>query len=82
MVERIERIARVKPIDYEVGRRFDSRNHREEKKGAFLNELKRVINKKAEKPSEIPAAYNLELSGDNSNYLFYLGSVDIESLLK
>ena len=82
MVEKIEKIARVKPVDYDVGRRFDSRNFREDKKGSFLNELRRVMNKKNKTTSTIPEAYNLELSGDNSNYLFYLGSLDINALLK
>lgn len=80
MVERIERIARVKPVDYDVGRRFDSHNHRDEKKGSFLNELRRVINKK-DKPAEIPEAYNLELSGENLG-LFYYGSLDLDALLR
>ena len=80
MVEKIEKIAPVKPVDYDVGRRFDSRNHRDDKKGTFLNELKRVINKK-DKSNEIPQAYNLELSGDNTG-LFYYGSLDLEALLR
>ncbi|MBQ7703895.1 MAG: hypothetical protein IJT73_00480 [Selenomonadaceae bacterium] len=81
MVERIEKIARVKPVDYDVGRRFDSRNHREDKKGSFLSELRRVINKK-NTSTEIPEAYNLELSGDNANHLFYFGSLDLDALLR
>ncbi len=80
MVERIEKIARVKPVDYDVGRRFDSNNHREDKSSSFLNELRRVINKK-NKPSEISAAYNLELSGENTG-LFYYGSLDLDALLR
>ena len=80
MVERIEKIAPVKLVDYDVGRRFNNKNHREEKNGTFLNELRRVINKK-NKPSEIPEAYNLELSGENTG-LFYYGSLDLEALLR
>ena len=80
MVEKIEKIARVKPVDYDVGRRFDSRNHREEKKSSFLNELRRVMNKKP-KTTAIPAAYNLELSGENTR-LFYYGSLDLDALLR
>ena len=81
MVERIEKIARVKPIDYDVGRR-DSHKQRDDKKGSFLNELRRVINKKNTASAEIPEAYNLDLSGENSNYLFYFGSLDLDALLR
>ena len=80
MVEKIEKIARVKPVDYDVGRRFDSRNNREEKSSSFLSELRRVMGKK-NKPAEIPAAYNLELSGENTR-LFYYGSLDLDALLR
>lgn len=80
MVERIEKIVPVKPIDDDVGRRFDNRNNRGDKNGTFLNELRRVMNKK-NKPAEIPAAYNLELSGENTR-LFYYGSLDLDALLR
>lgn len=79
MVERIERIARVKPIDYDVGRR-DNHQQREDKNGSFLSELRRVINKK-NKPSEIPEAYNLDLSGETTG-LFYYGHLDLNALLR
>ena len=79
MVEKIEKIARVKAIDYDVGRR-DNRNRREDKGGSFLSELRRVLNKK-NKPSEIPEAYNLELSGDSVG-LFYYGNLDLNALLR
>lgn len=79
MVERIERIARVKPIDYDVGRR-DNHQQREDKNSSFLSELRRVINKK-NKPSEIPEAYNLDLSGETTG-LFYYGHLDLNALLR
>lgn len=79
MVERIERIARVKAVDYDVGRR-DNHSRRDEKNGSFLNELRRVLHKK-NKPGTIPEAYNLELSGETSS-LFYYGSLDLDALLR
>lgn len=79
MVEKIEKIARVKAIDYDVGRR-DDRNQRDDKNGSFLSELRRVLNKK-NKPSEIPAAYDLELSGETIG-LFYYGNLDLGALLR
>ena len=79
MVEKIEKIARVKPIDYDVGRR-DNYNQRENKDGSFLSELRRVLNKK-NKLSEFPKAYNLELSGETVG-LFYYGNSDLNALLR
>ena len=79
MVEKIEKIARVKAIDYDVGRR-DEHNQRQNKDSSFLSELRRVINKK-NKPSEIPEAYNLELSGETTG-LFYYGNLDLNALLR
>ena len=79
MVEKIEKIARVKPIDYDVGRR-ESHQQREDKGGSFLSELRRVINRR-NKPSEIPEAYNLELSGETTG-LFYYGNLDLNALLR
>ena len=79
MVEKIEKIARVKPIDYDVGRR-DNQNQREDKSGSFFSELRRVLNKK-NKSAEIPAAYNLELSGETIG-LFYFGNSDLNALLR
>ncbi len=83
MIERIERIARVKPVDDDVGRRFDSRNHRDDKDNSFLNELRQAMNKKnAPKTSEIPAAYNLELTSIGTQSLFYSGGLSLEALLR
>ncbi len=79
MVEKIEKIARVKAVDYDVGRR-DNNNPRQNKDSSFLSELRRVINKK-NKPSEIPEAYNLELSGETTG-LFYYGNLDLNALLR
>ena len=79
MVEKIEKIARVKAIDYDVGRR-DERNQRNDKNNSFLSELRRVLNKK-NKLSEFPKAYNLELSGETTG-LFYYGNLDLNALLR
>lgn len=82
MVERIERIARVKPVDEDVGRRFDSRNQRDDKNNSFLNELRRVLNRKPEppKPSEISAAYDLEITGATQS-LFYFSNLNFLALM-
>ncbi len=82
MLAKIEKIARVKPIDYDFGRRFDSRDD-SEKNSSFLQELKRAIAKKiAAKTSKIPDAYRLEITEETPPALFYFGGSDITGLLK
>ena len=49
MVERIEKIARIKGVDYDLGKRFDSSRQNSEDGKSFAAELSRVMNKKAEK---------------------------------
>lgn len=83
MVERIEKIARIKGVDYDVGKKFDSsRQHGEDGKPNFAAELSRVMNKKAPpKTSTISEAYRLELSSLGSQSLFYFGATDLGTLL-
>ena len=68
MVERIEKIARIKGVDYDVGKRFDSSRQR----GDDGN---------PPKTSTIPEAYKLELSSIGSEALFYFGATDMRTLL-
>lgn len=83
MLEKIEKISRVKSVDFDVGRRFDSRRHQgDDDSGSFASELKRVLNKKTEKkPSEIPEAYKLDITSSGTHSLFYFGGLDLNSLL-
>ena len=82
MLARIEKIERVKPVDYDFGRRFDSRDDGE-KEGSFLQELKRAIAKKiAAKTSKIPDAYRSEITEEVPPALFYFGGSNIPDLLK
>ena len=83
MVARIEKIARIKGVDYDVGKRFDSgRQKGDDGKSAFAAELNRVLHKKSEKNSnEIPEAYKLELSNVGTQSLFYFGFTDLRTLL-
>ncbi len=81
MVERIEKVARVKGVDYDVGRRFDSRRNGDDG-SSFASELNRLMNKKKEvKSSEIPEAYKLELSSIGTQSLFYYGGLNLHDLL-
>ena len=83
MIDKIERIARIKRVDNDVGRRFDTgRNKGGGDDGSFASELWRVLGKKTEKKSsEIPEAYSLELTDRGANSLFYFGKWDLPSLL-
>ena len=82
MVERIARIARVKGVDYDVGRRFDSRQKEDEETAGFANTLRRVMNKsKDETPSKISDAYKLELSSIGTQSLLYFGGSNLNELL-
>ena len=83
MVEKIARIAPVKGVDYDVGKRFDSsRQQGDDGKSDFATELSRVMNKKTtQKVSEVPEAYKLELNSLGGSSLFYFGATDFKDLL-
>ena len=83
MVEKIERIARVKIIDNDVGKRFDSgRQQKDDGKSNFAAELDRVMSKKSppKATTSIPEAYKLELS-NTSQSLFFFGATNMGALL-
>ncbi len=84
MIERIEPITRVKPVDNDVGRRFDSRNNHGDKESSFLEELRRAMSKKStpNKASPIPEAYNLDLTSIGTQSLFYTSGLSLEALLQ
>ena len=82
MVEKILKIARIKGVDNDVGRRFDSRRKDGDEENAFANELSRVMKKKKEtEPSEISEAYKLELTNIGTQSLFYYGGLNLNELL-
>lgn len=82
MAERIEKIERVKIVENDVGRRFDTKNHRNDKNRAFLNEYRRFLNRKPAHSGGTSDAYDLELTSDGIPALFYFGDRDIRGLLK
>ena len=82
-VERIERVARVNGITNDNRHRFNSgRRHRDET-GTFADELRRAMNKKTApvRKTEIPEAYNLELTSCGTHSLFYASGLGLERLL-
>ena len=80
MVERIQKIARVKKVENDVGRRFDERRQNGGK--SFLEELNTAMGKKTvAKETKIPDAYALELTSTGTQSLFYYAGMDLEALL-
>ena len=81
MVERIERVARVKGVEYDVGRSFDRKEgYEEQASGKKFSEYFRQARKnQTEVKSTVPEAYRLEI-GRATQSLFYEGGMDFRSL--
>ncbi len=82
-VEKVARVARINGVAYDNKHRFNSGRNRREETGSFAEELRRVMNKKAEpvKKTEIPEAYNLELNSCGTHSLFYASGLSLDRLL-
>ena len=82
-VEKIARVARVKGITNDNKHRFDSGRGQRDDTKSFAEELRRVMNKKAQpvNKTEIPEAYNLELTSCGTHSLFYASGLGLERLL-
>lgn len=82
-IERIERVARVKGVTNDNKHRFDSGRRRRDETGTFADELRRVMNRKPApvNKTEIPEAYNLELTSCGTHSLFYASGLGLERLL-
>lgn len=82
-VEKIERVARVNGVAHDNKHRFNSGRGRRDEANSFAEELRRVMNKKTEpvKKTEIPEAYNLDLTSCGTHSLFYASGLPLEALL-
>ncbi len=82
-VEKVARVARVNGVAYDNKHRFNSGRGRRDEKGSFAEELRRVMNKKVApvKKTEIPEAYNLELTSCGTHSLFYASGLSLDMLL-
>ena len=82
-VERIERVARVRGVAQDNKHRFNSGRGRRDETSSFAEELRRVMNKKPEpvKKTEIPEAYDLELTSCGTHSLFYASGLSLDMLL-
>ena len=80
MIKKIEKITRIKGIDFDVGNKYNEQH--DGKDSAFETTLKRVINKKsAQETSKIPEAYSLDIASMGGQSLFYMGGTDFRALL-
>jgi len=82
-VERIERVARVKGVAHDNRHRFNSGRGKRDETSSFAEELRRVLNRKPApvKKTEIPEAYNLELTSCGTHSLFYNSGLSLDMLL-
>ena len=82
-VEKISRVARVNGVAHDNRHRFNSGRGRRENTNTFAEELRRVMNKKATpvKKTEIPKAYDLELTSCGTHSLFYSSGLSLDMLL-
>ena len=84
MVERIERVTRVKTVDNDVGNSFNRKSGYDDTSNgkSFAEILRDTIRGGARAERGIPAAYALELSnyGGVTQSLFYDNSVDVSAL--
>ena len=82
-VERIERVARVNGVAHDNKHRFNSGRNRRDETSSFAEELRRVMNRKPApvKKTEIPEAYNLELTSCGTHSLFYSSGLSLDMLL-
>ena len=81
MVERIERVARVKGVDYDVGRSFDRKDGYEEQASGkkFSEVFRKARDRRTETKVNVSEAYRLEI-GRATQSLFYEGGTDFRSL--
>lgn len=82
-VEKVARVARVNGVANDNKHRFNSGRGRRDETNSFAEELRRVMNRKATpvKKTEIPEAYNLELTSCGTHSLFYSSGLSLDMLL-
>ena len=86
MVDRIERVTKVKAVDYDIGRPFERKEgYNEQRRGkrSFKHVLNHAIRQDAEEDAAdgLPEAYELELSRATQS-LFYKDGLNLRVLGK
>lgn len=81
MIDRIEKVARVKGVDHDMGRSFDRKEGYEDRGSGkkFSDLFQQESMRQTEKKSAIPAAYRLEI-GRATQSLFYEQGLDFRGL--
>lgn len=80
MIERIEKISRVKRVDNDVGKQYEDSKRNGGK--SFLDELNSAMGRKnIPKSAKISDPYALELTSTGTQSLFYYAGLDLETLL-
>lgn len=84
MIDRIERVSRLKPVESGIGKFFERKEGYEEgekKKKPFADVLTREIEKESRPENEAgpgaPNAYRLDLMAGPTQSLFYQGEADL-----
>ena len=81
MVERIEKVARIKGVDYDVERPFDRKeDYQDSKKKKFAQTLSQAMSKNQAQESSMPTPYRLELSTRATQSLFYQDGLNLRQL--
>jgi len=87
MLERIERVSRVKGVESAIDRSFERKqgyNDAKQNKQSFENTLNKEMDKEVRPSNEagigVPKAYQLELSARPTQSLFYREMVDISGI--
>ena len=82
MVERIEKVARIKGVDYDVERPFDRKEDYQDnkKKKEFAQALSQAMRKDKAQESSMPKPYRLELSTRPTQSLFYQDGLNLRQL--
>ena len=79
MVDRIERVARIKDVEYDVGRSFERKEgyRDQQEKRKFSEVLQSVMKRGVKQESSVPEPYRLELNTRATQSLFYQNGVEL-----
>ncbi len=82
MVERIEKVARIKGVDYDVEHRFDRKeDYQDNRKKKFAQTLNQAMSRnQAQEKNSMPIPYRLELNTRATQSLFYQDGLNLSQL--
>ena len=81
MIERIEKVARVKGVEYNVDRAFERKEgYQGSCNKKFAQVLRSAMQKDTGQEGTMPVAYQLEISNRATHSLFYQNGLDLRNL--